>query len=63
MNERIIQREKAREAYSAPTYQVFSFETSDLIQTSGEPVASKGAFLGKKTDASTAVFEGADSDW
>ena len=64
MNERIIRSEEARESYSAPTYQVFSFETSDLIQTSGDqPVALKGAYLGNKNDASTAVFGGEDSDW
>ncbi len=66
MNERDIRHEKAREAYSAPTYDVFSFETSDFMQMSGEPVALKGAYLGAKNDASTAVsavFTGEDSDW
>ena len=63
MNERIIRSEEARESYSAPTYQVFSFETSDLIQTSGVSVAHKGAYVGNMNDASTAVFRGEDSDW
>ncbi len=64
MNERIIQREETRESYFAPTYQIFSFETSDLMQTSGDqPVALPSAYFGNMNDASTAVFEGENADW
>ena len=45
MNERHIQHEETRESYSAPTYNVFSFETSDLMQASGEVTVGNG-FLG-----------------
>ena len=50
MNERHIQLEESRESYSAPTYQVFSFETSDLLQTSGPTVGE--ANLGSLVDGS-----------
>ncbi len=49
MNERHIQSEESRESYSAPTYQVFSFETSDLLQTSGVGEANLGS-LGDGSD-------------
>ncbi len=45
MNERHIQTADARESYCAPNYDVFLFESSDLILTSGDPTVAKG-FLG-----------------
>ena len=58
MNERHIQLEESRESYSAPTYQVFSFETSDLLQTSGTPEIVS-AYLGSVQNRSTVQTE----DW
>ena len=55
MSERHIQSEESRESYSAPTYQVFSFETSDLLQTSGSTVVE--ANLGSLVDCSNALQE------
>ncbi len=55
MNERHIQLEESRESYFAPTYCVFSFETSDLLQTS-EPTVGD-AYLGSDIDKSDANGE------
>ena len=61
MNERHIQLEESRESYSAPIYQVFSFETSDLLQTSGgEPTIANG-FLGVASADKSTVDK--DVDW
>ena len=46
MNERHIQTADARESYCAPTYDVFVFESSDLILASG----NDKAFLGVAGD-------------
>ena len=46
MNERHIQTDDARESYCAPNYDLFGFESSDLILASGDtPTVVKG-FLG-----------------
>ncbi len=57
MNERHIQLEEPRESYSAPTYNVYSFEVSDLIQTSGD--FTSAAYLGSCKNSSTAEL----TDW
>ena len=47
MNERHIQTDDARESYCAPTYDLFLFESSDLILASGDPTPTVGkGFLG-----------------
>ena len=58
MNERHIQTADARESYCAPTYDLFLFESSDLILASGEPTVAKG-FLG----VASADKSSAQEDW
>ena len=59
MNERHIQTDDARESYCAPTYDLFVFESSDLILASGDtpPTVAKG-FLGVAS-----ADRSADVDW
>jgi len=62
MNERqyLPDASSEREAYLAPDYERFKFETSDLVQTSGSLLG----FLGNHLDASTAKSATLpDSDW
>ena len=58
MNERHIQTADARESYCAPNYDLFGFESSDLILASGETIA-KG-FLGVATDDRSSIEP---TDW
>ncbi len=46
MNERHIQTADARESYYAPTYDLFLFESSDLILTSEDDHTIDKGFLG-----------------
>ena len=55
--------ERTREAYSAPTYRLTAFETSDLITTSGEvPEPQRGAVAFFYEDVG-APSSGAKSPW
>ena len=58
MNERHIQTDDARESYCAPNYDVFVFETSDLMAASGETIAN--GFLGVARDDRSSIEP---TDW
>ena len=62
MNERHIQTADARESYCAPNYDVFLFESSDLILASGDtpPTVAKG-FLGVASADKSSIDP--DEDW
>ena len=63
MNERHIQTAAARESYCAPNYDVFVFESSDLILASGDtptPTVGKG-FLGVASADRSSINP--DEDW
>ncbi len=61
-----IQKEsskRTREEYSAPTYRLTAFETSDLITTSGEVPEPQPGAVGFFFEDVGALSSGAKSPW